>query len=55
MKIKSNEEKLVGAWIVVGEKVVEDEVCRRIDWLTKNYLVKVSSDASGCMSARPRE
>jgi hypothetical protein len=47
MNIDSAEIVITGNWILQGGRPVADEVCKRIDTLTKTYLVKVGQDASG--------
>jgi hypothetical protein len=47
MDIKPSETILTGQWVLQGRQVVGDDVCERIDALTKSYLVKIGHDASG--------
>lgn len=47
MKIQPSETALIGQWIVQDGRVVADDVCKRIFSLTKSYLAKVGTDASG--------
>lgn len=45
--LKNNETILIGAWLRDKDKVVADDVCKRIDWLIANHLKKISADKSG--------
>jgi hypothetical protein len=47
MKIKPEEIELRGKWVVKDTVVDADEKCRRIEWLTTNYLEKLKSDDTG--------
>lgn len=47
MKINKEETKIVGHWIFDGTKMIADEQCKRIEWLTHNYLLKLGADSSG--------
>jgi hypothetical protein len=47
MKIEKNETEIVGRWIFTGRKVIADEQCERIQWLTTNYLKKLGLDKTG--------
>ncbi|MES2416533.1 MAG: Imm27 family immunity protein [Bacteroidota bacterium] len=47
MIISFNETKITGNWILDGAKVVEDENCKRINWLRSNYLMKIATDETG--------
>jgi hypothetical protein len=45
--LEPNEHTLVGRWVDDGNTIVPDEVCKRIDSLVHDYLVKIGSDTSG--------
>ncbi|MDQ3634392.1 MAG: Imm27 family immunity protein [Acidobacteriota bacterium] len=46
--IRSHETEIIGNWIEVEEGVVGDEKCKRIEWLTSEYLKKIGfSSKSG--------
>lgn len=47
MKIEKNETKIVGKWIFTDGKMIADEQCERIQWLTTNYLKKIALDKTG--------
>jgi hypothetical protein len=48
MKIKNNETEIIGKWIVKDGEVIEDENSKRVHYLIKVYLNKVSkSESSG--------
>jgi len=47
MKIGKEEIKIIGNWIFDGRRMYPDEQCKRIDWLRKNSLIQLSTDASG--------
>ena len=47
MKLKASEIKLIGQWIFDGKRIEKDSVCQRIEYLTKNILIKVAADESG--------
>ncbi|MBC7556289.1 MAG: hypothetical protein H7195_04935 [Chryseobacterium sp.] len=47
MKLKSEETKLIGNWIFDNEKIITDPVSERINYLIKNYLIKIKTDESG--------
>jgi hypothetical protein len=40
-KLEPNETDLLGAWVMKDGKVVGDEICQRIDWLTAYRLTRV--------------
>ncbi|KRT66821.1 MAG: hypothetical protein XU11_C0004G0073 [Candidatus Dadabacteria bacterium CSP1-2] len=46
-KLKPNEQKLVGKWLLVNNKIVGDETCERIEELIDSYLTKLATDESG--------
>jgi len=46
-KIDSNENVLIGNWILNGLIVEGDAVTKRIRELTSNYLIRIGSDESG--------
>lgn len=46
-RLKPNERKLVGVWQTIGNQVVGDDICDRIEQLTENYLEQVAADSSG--------
>lgn len=47
MNLKPNEKILKGNWVLSGGSVKADSESKRIEWLTVNYLIKVSEDESG--------
>lgn len=47
MKIEKKETEIVGKWIFTGGKMIADEQCERIQWLTTNYLKKIALDKTG--------
>lgn len=48
MKIKAEETEIKGSWVETdGGAVVADDNCRRIAWLTRNFLQRICSDNSG--------
>lgn len=46
-KLKKEEIILVGSWKMSGDKVVADEICKRIEILVDTYLRKVAIDKTG--------
>ena len=42
MKLEPNETSIIGNWLLVDGKMLADENCKRIDWLVKNCLTKIS-------------
>jgi hypothetical protein len=47
-KIMDTSEKIIkGNWIMIGDKIVEDESCQRIEYLTKHVLIKIGVSKSG--------
>lgn len=47
MRLLPDETYLKGEWVLVGERVVANEVCARIEELAQNHLRKIGHDASG--------
>lgn len=47
MKLRPDEYKLCGSWILVGSSLVIDDVGKRIEELTSKYLTKLKTDPSG--------
>ena len=45
--LELSETDLLGRWINVGERVVGDDTCKRIEWLVSEKLQKTATDASG--------
>lgn len=43
MKLRSNENMLIGSWIQVHNVVQADDVCKRIEWLVNTDLKKIAS------------
>ena len=44
MKALSPEEKeLIGSWILKGDRVIGDDICKRIEWLISEELVLVET------------
>jgi hypothetical protein len=46
-KLKSSENILIGNWIFQNNKVVSDNIGKRIDYLTENSLKKLVSSEDG--------
>jgi len=44
MKLEPHEKDLVGAWKLVGSTLIADTTAKRIELLTKNFLVELGSD-----------
>lgn len=56
MKLKDGETKITGNWASQDDgKVVADENCKRIDWLTESFLqqIKVDGDAWRALYKNP--
>jgi Immunity protein 27 len=49
MRLKPDENNLTGAWLIEGDRVISDEVCRRIGILVEEYLQLIGS-ADECWS-----
>lgn len=47
MKINKDETEIVGHQNFINFKIIADHNCTRIEWLTANYLVKITTDSSG--------
>ena len=47
MKIEKSETKIIGNWVLTGKKMIADGQCERIQWLTANYLKKITFDKTG--------
>ena len=47
MELQPDEIVLTGNWLVEGERVVADDVCRRIEWLVESQLERLATDSSG--------
>lgn len=47
MEIKSNEFEIIGKWIFLDNKIVEDKSLIRINFLKENCLEKISVSSSG--------
>jgi hypothetical protein len=45
--LKNNETILIGSWLRDKNKVVTDDVCKRIDWLKNHYLKKITTNENG--------
>ncbi len=45
--LKPSEKFIEGKWVFTGDSVVADDMCHRIDFLKKNILIKMATDASG--------
>ena len=43
MGLKSDEKILAGQWLVEGDKVIADDVCRRIDWLIESQMERLTT------------
>ena len=43
MELKSDETLLNGQWLIQGERIVADEVCRRIEWLIESQLESLAT------------
>lgn len=44
MKPQQNESEIIGNWLLDSGKMRADDNCKRIEWLVKNYLIKVSAN-----------
>jgi hypothetical protein len=47
MQLQPNESDLRGQWVLVDGKMVKDEISKRIENLTVQYLNRVKTDESG--------
>jgi hypothetical protein len=47
LDLGQGETELRGAWLAKDGKVVPDEACERIEWLTGKRLERVGTDSSG--------
>lgn len=47
MKIESTENRISGSWNFSDGKMVEDENCKRIKFLTREVLNEIAKDESG--------
>ena len=47
MKIKKEETNIIGQWTFNGSKMIENDQCKRIDWLITHYLKLVATDTTG--------
>jgi len=47
MLIEADETELKGNWIEKDEQVIEDETCKRINYLIDEVLTYLSTDSSG--------
>ena len=47
MKLKETDEKLEGKWLSEDGNVNPDTVCKRIETLIENNLVKIGADKTG--------
>lgn len=47
LELESNEFELIGNWIFLDNKVIEDETAKRIKYLKDNYLIKIATSDSG--------
>ena len=47
MKLQPSETELTGKWLFEHGRIVGDDTLERVDWLTKNHLVKLAQDQSG--------
>ena len=45
--LKNSETILIGSWFKDKDKIVSDDTCKRIEWLIKNHLKKISENKSG--------
>ena len=45
--LEKHETELIGNWVNDGKRLVEDEVCIRINWLLLNSLKEITKDESG--------
>ena len=46
-RLKTHETRLVGNFRIIGDRVVADEVCERVDQLVDNYLQHIKTHESG--------
>jgi len=44
------ETELVGRWVISAGKIVDDDVCRRVDYLVNEGFVRLAVDASGWLT-----
>ena len=45
MKLRPDENVLMGSWLYVNNVVCRDDVCNRIEWLIANELKKIASSS----------
>jgi hypothetical protein len=46
-EIKEDETAIIGNWLFDGSEMLADHNCKRVEWLTSNYLNKIAKDYSG--------
>lgn len=46
-ELKPTEHELAGTWVSEGQHTRGDALCARIEWLTRERLERIASDASG--------
>lgn len=46
-ELKPDEKELKGSWVKVDNKIVGDAVCKRIEYLTENFLFKLGYSQYG--------
>ena len=49
-QIAPHESELQGRWIEVEGRITEDSMCKRIELLIAEYLVKIGKDVSGWLT-----
>jgi len=46
-KIKPNETKIIGAWVLINGNVEKDANCKRVEMLILNYLKQIKQSKDG--------
>ncbi|WP_430409808.1 Imm27 family immunity protein [Kordia sp.] len=47
MEIKKDESEIIGKWEFINGKYVQNDTCKRIEYLKKKYLLEITKDESG--------
>ncbi len=55
MKIDHKEKDLIGKWEVVNQRVIADDVCKRINILIRNYLQKIAGGGWETLFKDPKD
>lgn len=45
--IKPEETEFIGRILMVNEQAINDDIAQKVNYLTKNYLVKIKTNESG--------